>query len=651
MTYAAACLWAAVLLISFLGWGSVVGQLLSPNRQVGWGERAAWGMAALVVIGGALSLVSWASKPVLLVLVGLGAAAWVRDVIRSPSRLFDGPRAIATRARRDPLAGAGMFAVVGVVLVLFLGTASSRGGRGNVTATNFNPHDDFQAYFVFAEKVVQTGSIGVDPFSERRLASSLGGQTVLDAFVLAGIPIQHLHLLDPTLGVVIALAIVVAVASVKGIAPRYVACVALLVVAVAPPTVNTTAVGTALALFFALGAAIDAAPTIDDRDSVRRACLLAFLVAAICALKSSLLAPAVSGLVIAYAWRLTKDSRASSVMRCVALLGIALVLVAALLAPYMLSLRRSSGTFLYPILGRGFRGAFLDPNALLPTRQLLRDFGGMLLHPAFVGLAIVVVADLVSRRQRRENGWSATLPLAIAAAVGIAIVGITLGGAGLHRQTYAFVMPVMALGLMDAFRRIGTGFASPRRAQVSTAVALFGAAVFVLDPEWRTETRYRELPHAIVTGVKGIELVADRDVARLHALQRAVPEGEPILARLEFPFVLDFRRNPIYACDGPGGASPPPGMPTRKGAEPVAAYLRAHGIQYLAYSYGHESGFSRQAFAHRLDPRTNAWYREEAIYTFEFQDNVLELGRRYRHLYDDGDAFVLDLAASVQARP
>jgi hypothetical protein len=51
-------------------------------------------------------------------------------------------------------------------------------------STSFNPGDDFQAYFVFPEKMVQTGSMGIDPFSGRRHESALGGSYFLGAIPL-----------------------------------------------------------------------------------------------------------------------------------------------------------------------------------------------------------------------------------------------------------------------------------------------------------------------------------------------------------------------------------------------------------------------------------------------------------------------------------
>jgi hypothetical protein len=126
----------------------------------------------------------------------------------------------------------------------------------------------------------------------------------------------------------------------------------------------------------------------------------------------------------------------------------------------------------------------------------------------------------------------------------------------------------------------------------------------------------------------------------------AVPEGAVLLARLRYPFVLDFTRHTILVANYPGGSSPPPGMPFFLGGEPLARYLCRQSVRYVAYSYRKEANFSREAFEHRLDPGQFTWTRAQALHALDFQDNLTELGRTRRRIFDDGDVFVLDLGLS-----
>ncbi len=85
-------------------------------------------------------------------------------------------------------------------------------------------------------------------------------------------------------------------------------------------------------------------------------------------------------------------------------------------------------------------------------------------------------------------------------------------------------------------------------------------------------------------------------------------------------------------------------MPFFKGPEALADYLTAQGLRYLAYSYANQAGFSHQAYADRIGPDAHPWIRSESKCTFDFQDNVDELRKSRRTIYDDGDICVIDLA-------
>jgi hypothetical protein len=85
-------------------------------------------------------------------------------------------------------------------------------------------------------------------------------------------------------------------------------------------------------------------------------------------------------------------------------------------------------------------------------------------------------------------------------------------------------------------------------------------------------------------------------------------------------------------------------MPFFKGSEALADYLTSKSIRYVAYSYASEAGFSKESYQWMLDPeRSSTWYRNDARYTFEFQDNLKNLGKTRKRIYDDGENFVIDL--------
>jgi hypothetical protein len=142
--------------------------------------------------------------------------------------------------------------------------------------------------------------------------------------------------------------------------------------------------------------------------------------------------------------------------------------------------------------------------------------------------------------------------------------------------------------------------------------------------------------------VTNTPLISDKDVLRYARMQQSIPQGETVLTRLAYPFVLDFKRNRIFIADWPGGASPPPGMPSFKGDEALANYLISKSIRYVAYSYANEANFSWKLYGKRINHGNNQ-IRTTARHTFDFQYNLKQLGKTRKRIYDDGYIFVLDL--------
>ena len=127
-------------------------------------------------------------------------------------------------------------------------------------------------------------------------------------------------------------------------------------------------------------------------------------------------------------------------------------------------------------------------------------------------------------------------------------------------------------------------------------------------------------------------------------MQKAVPEGEIIIARLDRNFLFDFSRNRIYINDEPGGFSLPPGMPLRSGGEAMADYFMSHDIKYIAYSYGNEANFARASVSGMLKPHVNPLLRAITENGLAFQDNTIELSKTRQIIYDDGKNFVINLS-------
>lgn len=196
-SYFVAFSWGICIILSLIGWGGVLNHILFPKDRVDWGQRAAWGIALSVVVGGVLNVTWTISRTVVLIYLGLGLVYWLFDFYKNRDLVFNSLSQEIRDCRKDKVVFIGTLIICLLILVQYAGSVS--------TPLGFNPHDDYHGYFVFPNKMLQMGSMGPDPFSERRLVSSLGGQTFLDTFILSTLSYKNLNLLDSGCGLIIAI--------------------------------------------------------------------------------------------------------------------------------------------------------------------------------------------------------------------------------------------------------------------------------------------------------------------------------------------------------------------------------------------------------------------------------------------------------------
>ena len=658
--------WGLVLLLSFIGWGGILNRLLFSEHRIDWGQRAAWGLALSVIVGGFLNVTWSISRFTVLLYLGLGALYWLIDTVSRDWRGFLTALASIGQGRAGPIrwiwtGSVALGALIVIVLSLFH-YASTVSIAENAFPW-LNPHDDLYAYIVFPQKMLQTGALGPDPFSERRLTSALGGQSFLHTFVLSMRSIHNLHLLDPGLGLVMVAGLLAGYCRQRRSPPELALLIILFFFALPVIVVNITTVTLGQVLFLSLFRTLDW-KTLSAYPLLSRAFLIALLAAAICALKSSFIPACAILFICSYAFYVVGSpsaERRTAIIECAASAGF----VGLFLLPWMLSMLASSGTLLYPVFGRGYHGSvygeYLAPYAFVNEGDSLGYRAGKALRWNFFLklVALLGVLNLMSRRWKID-GREAVLSLVLGVVLGV--MGLALLAVAPFRQTFPFVSVALVVLISEAltgitpYNRRAEGRAHVRaepynRRRLILRWAYGLAAVFFIGylfwGLWRyNERKYADAIRLMQSSVQTVSLISEQQLQQHRNLQRAIPAGATLLARLEMPFLLDFRRNPIFIVDWPGGTSPPPGMPISSGSEELAAYLLSQSIRYVAYSYAHEAGFWKKHYSTRLQHR-HAWERTHAEHTFGFHDHLHELGTTRKRIYDDGEVFVLDLLVKM----
>lgn len=622
--------WLGCLVAVLAGWGHGVARVARVEGDLGL--RLAWGTAGLVAVAGGFLAIDALDQWVLaaLIVAGLGGHAWAEWTCAEPSLVRAGRGLV--RLSRDPYAALGWALIAGLIAVRILGAVAS---------PRANPYDDDICYTPFIRRLLQTGDL-IEPFSFRRL-SAFGGQTVLGA--LAGVrgTLANVNLVDHGLFLMITVALTVGLLRERRV-ERFIGAALLLVLALLPDaSINTASYWSGAALFLGLYRTAAAG----DAMTPRRAALLGLVAAATCTLRQNYLPVAAGFVVLVLVLRLRRPLRAS--LRADRWLWAGAVAGGLLaLAPYLIASWRSCQTFLYPVQ----LGTFNPDIHLAPTVwtgwQELRFLLSVVLAPDPIRVFIPLIPLWVVCRDRRAG--RPLLALGVAAAVGFVLMchAFALADAP-NLWRYAFGYAVALLVALVA--EVGAGDAAAPAPELAAPVVarfwLVACLLIQLVLTGRMAGRMiRTIGDDLIVASQGAPAGDATVAATYQQMQAAVPAGSPLVVMLDQPVYLDYARNRIINLDTPGHASYPPGVPAFRGAEPVAAYLRAHRLRYLAFVRPEQSRyFYRRTFwVERLLIDVELW-RIVAAYMVDTIDNFAALAGRYRVLFDRDGLVVLDLAS------
>ncbi len=455
-----------IIFAALLGWGIALARLLYPQRQIDWGVKAAWGTALTVAVGGVLDLLDAISRTTIDIYLAIGVVLLLVSIAGC----------LITRRENTESTENGRSHRLAIVICVFLLLILLAQYATWVLAAPFNAHDDLQSYFVFPQKMLQTGHQGIDQYSERRIETSLGGQWFLLAIALAHAPEPYLHLVEPGLGILLLVALILG--GYRQIRSWLLINTSLaLLIFLQPPVANVTMLGIGAALFVALFRTMawcEASPP----APLRNAFILSLLSVALMAGKSTFVPACGAFLVFGYLWRIFNSENRKPVIAETAL---AIIFCFALLAPWIVSMYRSCHTLFYPFFGKGYhasRYGLYEPywSALSNRGYLLRAVIAILVSREILTLAMLVAAawivGLLRFRQR-----NILLPVVLSIAAGMLTIFVGGGGCGAARYDFPFLFAAMLVLLQELFRTIRANEISS--GPISTALVLVCLAVGV----------------------------------------------------------------------------------------------------------------------------------------------------------------------------
>jgi hypothetical protein len=516
---------------------------------------------------------------------------------------------------------------------------------GNVHMVNFEPSDDLNFYLAAPEKMIETHWFAPDPFSERRVMTSVGGNDFLQTLILAELPLSSVGLAENGLGAILLLVMGLAIGREFELKVWQRYGFALLLMVTPQLRLNLTFVVLPSALFLGM-VYLAAHRRLSEERPWLQGALLGGVAGAIATMKSTYITHAVVFVGCVFLLRWWKRGLAAGAQ----LLGMAALGCVVTMLPWMVASHAASGTWFFPVLGKGVHysayGQYPAPSSLTLHMLLYKVL------PFNLPILAVFFTELLWG-ERDERSYTA-MALTLAAFVGSTLVGLATGGDSVRRYNFPCILPALALCFVVAARRRNAS-GGERRWRWMEAGVFAGLLALAVNVGLSGFTReYERTLIGVRYSLRDYSITDARLRAEYAAMQEAIPRDGGVLASVTGQFLWNFRAHQVYIDDLPGTASPKPGWPARQPAGALAQYLLARHIRYLVVGYGEcgalAPGESCAESVRAVEdaaissPKTTEWARSELEAQRDAQAQFAELARTHRHIYDDGRIYVLDLA-------
>jgi len=637
--------WGVCIILSFIGWGSLIGRLFFPRQSINWANRAVWGMSLLVFMGGVLNLFCLISAVIIFAIVFLGLLFFIALDLHSIKRSLVGIFLKLTDfVKTNPLAST-VFAVS--FFFLFFDYIS-------VDFYNYLIPDDVWQHALYPVNMIQAGSIGADPFNYPRLVS-YGGQAFLQALVLSGSDHASLiRLMDSGIAKIIAAGLILWMLRNKQVSYGWASFIFCCFCLLPLHCINASSYMTSLVIFLALFNIFDN-EHISEKGGLGGPLVMALLVSAGCALKSNNIVPLVFLIILSYVVNFFTDKQVK--MRISGFILFTL-LTSVFLLPWMLSLYRSHHTLLYPFLGKGYSiAAFHGISELsggITYKTIFKNFYAILFESQFFLLLVLSLVALTSGYTRRIIyqvliiGFCVFLSMNIAFMFKGSIVPRYWFGA-----LYAGIFTLMAILFS------GSGVSGLRKSLVAVLIVLSLIVPAVFDTSLYPDSRYSFSWNRVWTIaetkarqyselIKELKCLAlkgkfrnEGNLASYLEAQNSIPEGEKIFVVDLVGYKFNHKRNIIYGSNravmlSPG---PPPGIFNSRTPKDTANYLLGQGVRYVIIDRRLEVKPVSEK-----DLKRQASFSTYRVYFDSFVSNILFFAREKNIIYNKDSFIVIDLA-------
>ncbi|MEE8099768.1 MAG: hypothetical protein V3T13_07520 [Hyphomicrobium sp.] len=589
-----------------------------------WAVTIALGMAFWVSIGGVLNLTRLAGPRSLTAMVVIGIILFLFSLWNTRQRWP------VPLPQGQVLAGRALLMAIAIGILAFVIATQ-------LPPAAYNYHDDFQKYLSHPVRMLQTGTLFGSPLSAIGW-ETLGGQAFLQGFAMAHFPIQYINGFDAVFALFLCLLLIAGFAWQRPDMVPAAALAMVALVAINPQYVNVSALYSGSALM--LAAIFLASDPAEHGSQPVPPLALGLIYASALALKPTFaLFAFLHVLFMAVVVTVGGRKLGHGLAWGVAAAGWGFLF----LAPWIV------------LHGAHYLSAIADPmsrsasNASPTTITLVNIFstsrlfyGGAFAH--YTGLVVTaLMCALAASRSLGVAGDRAmsisamgTIAAAAATVIGYLVI-IYLGGPYLWGANTAlrYFIPVIvaAVPAILCLAALHLRTAEPPRlvlvrAAAPVIVALLIAASFA--PDLAVRVRQAVNMGSILAFAKlatsehylryNQEVLYGPIRDRVNMVQNRIPAGEPVIAWINAPFYLDYRRNPVFDVDVAGLATPWSRMP-------AARYVM---WEYRGYAVRSPKSYNISA------RQARSYDREIALRSLSFARQLEDWSRRAEILYDNG---------------
>jgi hypothetical protein len=618
---------AMLALLSLYGWGGLACRLFK-CAEPSWIVRAVIGLATVIFIVGMLNLLRLCYGAALdvLALIGLIAVPIFRSTVVQPAGKSRSWLFIS-------LIIAGVLATMGVVVLTQL------------PPTAFNYHDDFHKYFTHPVRMLQTGTLFGSQLSALG-SETLGGQAVLQAFVLNHFSIQYIYGVDSIFGLMICLFLAIACLPARLEYLPLALVLGVFVLAVNPLMINVSSIYSGCALIMAsiLVYFLMSSECHPGYGSRPHALVIGLLYAALIAMKTSFTGYVVIQIslyvIMSCACREGRNERLTS---CGWIVMSTLLFLAPWLLLYLPYYAGFGAERIIPLKDSGWDEPYIQQISFFSFEPSYYGPGfGLYTLLALTAASLGLVCLTIRRSRENPKPVSLCEVASCGFASGIfymmlVSLGPQLNGydVSLRLATPVLIAVVPILACVVVLRQ-AEQVNRWNRSSIGSAVVVLG--MLLLTAGFAPDAVRRFIQGAESGNVLAFPGLAssepykayNQDVLdglareRIRRAQQLVPSGAPLFAWISTPFLLDFARNRIYDADQAGIGSPWSYLPN---------------VGYYIYEY---EGYAVPPIsAHRDDLRFPG--KHERFVTrkvLSLIEQLAQLLNRAEILYDDGGLVV-----------